>query len=287
MASRPALAVVVRTVGERTTEACVERVRRQLPGVRLARVRASPFRRALQASYAQALRLGAAWTLILDADVILRAGAISRLLAVADAEPPSTFVVQGIVRDKLFGILRPAGNHLYRTEHLRRALDCLVDDGLSMRPESRTIDRVVAGGGYGYTQRDVLVGVHDFEQFFADVARKAFLHAFKHQRFLTRVWRRWRRAARSDMDFEVAMAAVQESFGHRALFTVDSRRLLSAVAARVESLALTEKPRLAAGSLDDEHVERLLKYGDSEPDVEVIQKVMFPPELWNRTFLAP
>jgi hypothetical protein len=275
------VSIVVRTVGERTTPLCVHRLRRALPASPLVVVQASPFRQALRSTFTRGLELGARWTLVIDADVIVRPKLAEDLLAVAEHADQATFVVQGIVRDKFFGIMRPAGNHLYRTKYLAQALDCLPDAPASLRPESVTIDRMVLAG-YGFRQCDVVVGLHDFEQSFGDVARKCFLQAFKHRSFLAHAWPRWRHSAEDDDDFRVAMAAVEEGLAYSDPVYVDRQFLDSRVAHCLRALALMEKQPLEPDRFSDEHVTTALNREQSDPRVEALQRIMFPKQLWNR-----
>lgn len=205
--------VVVRHCGERTTEACAQLLQALAPGNRIHRVSARRFQEVLRQSLELGIAEGRPWTLCIDADVLVLPE-IAAFLAAADSLPASCFEAQALVLDKLLPARRPAGNHLYRTGLIARALP-RIPAGDSLRPESDMI-LAMADLGYRAHQSRLLVGLHDFEQAYEDLYPKAFLHAHKH-RFLAPLLRPlWEALAREDGDFRVALAALQDGLQHDA-----------------------------------------------------------------------
>lgn len=202
--------VIIRTVGERTSSWCRRLVQMELPGAPVYTVSERPFSKTLRRSYEVGLRTGAAWTLCIDGDLLVAQGALTALLCTAHS--PSNrhvFEIQGLVVDKLFGVRRPAGNHLYRTALLARAVDLIPAENTSLRPESDTI-LAMARRGYPWIQLEQVVGIHDYEQYYRDIYMKVYLQARKFRRFKDTVLERWNNAL-GDRDFEVAQRAWTDS----------------------------------------------------------------------------
>lgn len=205
--------IIVRHCGERTTDVCVQLLQTLAPGHRIYRVSAQPFQEALRQSLELGIAEGRAWTLCIDADVLVLPE-LAGFLAAADSLPSNVFEAQALVLDKLLPARRPAGNHLYRTALIARALP-RIPAGDSLRPESAMI-LAMADLGYRAHQSRLLVGLHDFEQAYEDIYLKAFLHAHKH-RFLAPLLRPlWETLGRGDDDFRVAAAALEDGLQHEA-----------------------------------------------------------------------
>ncbi|MBI1942441.1 MAG: hypothetical protein HYS35_02145 [Betaproteobacteria bacterium] len=203
--------IIVRHCGERTTEACAQLLQALAPGNKIHRVSAQPFQEALRQSLELGIAEGRPWTLCIDADVLVLPG-LAGFLAAVDGFPSGFFEAQALVLDKLLPARRPAGNHLYRTELIARALP-RIPAGKSLRPESDMI-LAMAGMGYRAHQSALLVGLHDFEQAYDDIYLKAFLHAHKH-RFLAPLLRPlWEALGREDDDFRVALMALEDGLQH-------------------------------------------------------------------------
>ncbi len=101
----------------------------------------TPFSVTLADSYRAGIERGFAWTLCVDADVLVLPNAIFGLLDVAHTLPAEACDVQGLVLDKFFGVRRPAGNHLYRTSLLSKALGLIPPEGQDIRPENSTLNK--------------------------------------------------------------------------------------------------------------------------------------------------
>lgn len=235
--------VIVRECGERTAEACVALLQRLFPGNEIHRVGARPFSATLRLSLEKGLAEGRAWTLCIDADVLVLPELIE-LLQEAQTAPGDLFELQGLVFDKLMTAPRAAGNHLYRTALIERALP-LIPAGQSLRPETDMIG-AMAARGFACRQSAALVGLHDFEQSFRDLHAKAFLHGHKH-RFLLPLYRPlWQMLAPEDADYRVALAALDEAQADERAPSVSRDYGAGAAEAAVERLGLPEKPPLDA-----------------------------------------
>ncbi len=207
----PDVFVVVREAGERTASAARALAEAEVGSDSVTSIREVPFAAALRRGLELGVEAGRRWTLCLDADVLLRPGALADLVAAADqivARDDSVLALNGTVADKLLGQFRQAGTSLYRTAHLPKALAEGPFDPKKRRPETRLKD-FMNGRGHPWHNLDVKVGLHDHDQFFRDIFRKVFQHARKHARFIPYAERYWARMADADPDFRVALWSLQ------------------------------------------------------------------------------
>ena len=251
--------VIIRAAGERTEEACRRLLAEQVPAEGIVVVRERPFAAALRESFRIGTERSRPWTLCIDADVLVRDGAVAELLALARRTTEDVFEVQGMVLDKLFGGPRPAGNHLYRTALFPRALECAASCAKSVRPENDTLEGMRALG-HPWKQEELVVGLHDFEQFFKDIYRKAFVHARKHLFFLPALEPYWQRKAAEDTDFRVTLLGLEDGRRHQGPITVDTRAFPQEINALLTGCGLSEKGPLApdayTGARVADHIER-------------------------------
>lgn len=196
--------VVIRAAGERTEAICHNLLAQQIAEENIIVIREAPFAAALAASYRAGIERNRPWTLCIDADVLVRPTAVADLLHIGEEADENVFEVQGLVLDKLTGGPRPAGNHLYRTSLLSKALELVPLNEEDIRPEYYTL-KAMKTLGYPWLQCPVLVGLHDFEQYYRDIFRKCYIHAHKHVKWLQWLLPYWRRVAHIDKDFQVAL----------------------------------------------------------------------------------
>ena len=167
------------------------------------------FERPFSAAVRRGFELGAAsglkWTFCIDADVLITEQGIRQQLQIAETLPDHIFCVQGLVLGKFLPIKRPAGNHLYRNALVAQAIPLIPKDGHALRPESVTT-QAMKDRGYLTYQTNVVLGLHDYEQYYHDIYRKCFLHVNKHEEdLMPRVESYWRQHQAHDQDYAVAL----------------------------------------------------------------------------------
>ncbi|PZX14348.1 hypothetical protein LX81_02931 [Palleronia aestuarii] len=273
-AARAEVAVVIRAAGERTEAAARELALAEVPEDMVAVLHETPFALAVQKAFEQGVALGAEWTLCLDADVLLRPGAVADLLAEARRHDPALFGISGRVADPLLGQIRFAGQHLYRTALLPRALETAEFDPAKRRPESH-VKRQMRQAGHGWMQTDVMTGLHDAEQSFADIFRKVVVHSRKHERFVPYLREYWTRAGTEAPDLRLALEALEAPDriapvptrpGAREAesIAIDRRLFPERIDAFLATIGLTEKPPLAPDAIAPEEVaRRLARFGEA------------------------
>ena len=169
--------IVIRGIGERTEALCRALASQQVSEENVVSVCESPFSAALVKSFEIALERKREFTMGLDADVLLRPGAVREIEDRFRALPQTTYVAYGLVLCKFHGGMIP-GLHFYRTSLLRRALELAAASPLSIRPET-TVARRMAEAGYPFRPLPVVLGLHDYEQYYRDIYAKMFNRARK------------------------------------------------------------------------------------------------------------
>lgn len=206
--------VIIRSAGERTEEACHALIKEQgIPPEALFVVKERPFSKALRFASELAIREGRRWTYFIDADVLLRSGAIERMVRLGESQPLKVVEIQGYCLDKFFGGRRPAGNHLYRTANLPELISSIPDEGKDLRPETYALN-VLKSKGLEWVTVPYLVGLHGFEQSFQDIFRTSFVQAHKHQHFEAMLIPFWREHAATDKDYQAALMGFGSGVKH-------------------------------------------------------------------------
>jgi hypothetical protein len=88
-------------------------------------------------------------------------------------------------------------------------LEYMPAEGVSLRPDTDAAIRL-ATLGYTHPRNDTIIAVHDFEQFYRDIYRKAFVHAHKHVEHVTYFEDLWNRLAECDSDYHVALRGLRD-----------------------------------------------------------------------------
>lgn len=273
--------VVVREAGERTADAARALAAAEVGADRVASIREAPFAAALRRGLEIGVEAGRRWTLCLDADVLLRPGAIGDLVAAAEAaaeRDPMLLGASGQVADVLLGQMRVAGNSMYRTAHLPAALATGEFRASKRRPESY-LKQVMRRSGHEWLAADVLMGLHDDEQYYRDVFRTAFTHERKHRRFVPYATRYWTRTERENPDHRIALwgVRVSEMIGehhHRPgpreneNVAIDVRGFAGNLDAILTPAGMTEKAPLAPDAIPSAEVERRLARFETSPEYE-------------------
>lgn len=234
------LAIIIRESGERTAPACRDLLSEQGDGAPLLTVGGGCFTDTLRRSLLAGIEAGRDWTLCVDGDVIPASGAVAALVARARRLDQPVFEVQAMVLDRLFGVRRPAGIHLYRTALLPLALDRIPADETVLRPESAMI-LAMAADGYRWWQDEMVFGLHDYGQWARDIARKVHVQAAKFQRFLPFLRERFTAGAEAGLvDFQVALAALEMAATTTVPAVLDAARLSGLSAAILARAGVAE-----------------------------------------------
>lgn len=235
--------VIVRHVGERTKKLCSELLSKQIPVSSISFVSATPFAETVRCCFEKGMKAGKKWTLCIDADVVPTNDCIQQLYSLAEAGPDTLFEAQGLVVDKLFNVLRPAGNHIYRTELFTDAILMLEENKNGLRPETGTMWSMAKQKKRPWLQGVCLVGLHDYGQYYCDLIRKVIVQyqKFPHQRTSMEAFFDVE-ADKGDLDYSVALQAVSYAKSmNETDIRVDSSALLPHAQGVMETIGIAEK----------------------------------------------
>jgi len=202
--------VIVRAAGERTADYCCAELVRQSTKSSVERIELTPFWRTLREGLEHGLNSGAPWVLSVDADVIPAIDAVHRVTGWIDRCDANVGVISGMIQDKLMGGIRYGGIRLYRSSVIPLMLELMPAQGENVRPESSAISRLTERGWRHETLPD-LVGLHDYEQYYRDIYRKAFFHVQKHGARVARFLDLWMAGAKHDDDFRAALSGAADA----------------------------------------------------------------------------
>ncbi len=274
------VSVLIRSVGERTETLCREIILSQgIPAENIILIKKTPFTLALRAAYEAGIACNQPWTFCIDADVLLLPGSIQKMLALAEKQKSNVCEIQGRVLDKFLGGAREAGNHLYRTSLLKIALENLPEDPNILRPETDTL-AAMKRNGYPNVSVSLLVGIHDFEQYYRDIYRKCFVQAHKHLEYSQLYLSYWPSRAIHDSDYEVALNAYFDGIKYQGDVQIDAQQDI--YAHFFEKLRLAEKPEIPSGSIAPSVIKHL---ADNWVEPSVYNQYFWngknPPEIYE------
>lgn len=235
--------VAIRTSGERTFKLCDHLVQCLIGNQKVYVINSIPFETTLRKCYEIGVKSDAKWMITLDADVLLMPQAINTLLHAAENMPTHYVQLEGRVFDKILGTYRQAGHRIYRTSLLSKALDFIPQSGTQIRPEYYTLQQL---GQQGHPSRRIgaVLGLHDYEQYFADLYRKALVHAVKHRNHLPHLINRCANL-QSDNDFKVILKGIFDGLTLQQNISIDRDKYTQLAALALTSLGLSEKAPIA------------------------------------------
>jgi hypothetical protein len=248
--------VVIRSARERTEELCKKLILQQgIIQSNVSVVNEVPFSAAMRRGFEIGIDSGCKWTYCIDADVLLRNGAIGSMLSAAERTDKRMCEVQGFVYDKLFGGPRPAGNHFYRSSLLKEMIRRIPKEGVNIRPEYHTL-QAMKEDGFAWADISISVGLHDSEQYLRDVYRKCFVQAHKHAYLAEMFLETWRSCSSADLDMRVALAGFADGIKHADEVRIDTRQTYYAVA--LDQLGLKEKDPIELSAWTSERIEKII-----------------------------
>lgn len=219
------VAVIIRTCGERTLDICKGLVEEQVDSKNIVIINEVPFSKSVRKTFEIGLDYHLPWTLAVDADVLIAKNAISDIIKVADSFDDQAFKFNGRVSDKLFLRPRVGGIHLYRSCHFEVALKMIPTEEF-IRPETHIAEMLQQKENLSNPILGVMMGLHDYEQWYRDIYRKAFVHANKHgNNYVKSFLRNWSERMDEDKDYKVALIGLCHGIAAREKIIIDIRTL--------------------------------------------------------------
>jgi hypothetical protein len=217
--------VIIRSVGERTLNLCRRIVQCQVDPTNIVVINEVPFSKAVRKTFEIGLDFKLPWTLAVDADVLLEKNAISTIISKAERELPNTFSFNVKSFDKFFVSPRYGGPHLYRSSLLEKALSCLPSEEF-IRPETIVGEILHEKEGIENIIYECVLSIHDYEQWYRDIYRKAYVHANKHgNMYVESFLKYWSRMMNEDLDYKVALVGLCHGIATNRKINIDIRTL--------------------------------------------------------------
>jgi hypothetical protein len=198
------VSIVVRHVNERSLDACVKQLKFAFPDSPIRLVSAVPFDSCLKLAFEASLEMRRPWSLHVDADMLCLARPLYSLVEYAKRQRENTFSFGCMVYDRIFLESRYCGLSLYRTKFLEYAKNMIAPAGQTGRPET-FVKRLMARAGFPVICTDILVGLHDYEQYYRHIFRKVLLQKSKFSKY-NEVIKKW--SGLKDADYLTAAIAV-------------------------------------------------------------------------------
>ena len=118
--------------------------------------------------------------------------------------------------------------------------ECVED----IRPETYILKKMKEQG-FPVMKADIVIGFHDFEQYYCDIFRKIFLHSKKHTREATLIKTQWAQLAHDDYDYAIALSAYESGVSYRGAVMADADSVhVRYFDALTRALNIQEKPPL-------------------------------------------
>ncbi len=250
------IAVVIRTTKERTLGLCHKLIADQVRQENVFVVEEAPASRMVRRTHEVGLESRLPWLLAVDADVLVRVGAIEELYHAARCTPEHVFLIMPNILDKFAGGIRPGGLQLFRTSLCPLALEHLPDESVT-RPDSH-VRLALKDAGHPHVQIDVVAGLHDYHQYYRDLYRKGFKYAKKWRRMIPLFESFWTRVADQDPDYRVALWGLRAGQVYDGLFVVDVRKYPQQLVTMLNMAGLQEKPELPADAITGEEIARYI-----------------------------
>lgn len=235
--------VVVRSAGERTTQACKNLVINEISEEQVHIIQLTPFEEALRESYRIGLKSGREWLITIDADVLPRKGFMKKMAVFSSEVGKNVFSFKAMVYDQFFLKHRLAGFRVYRCSMLEEALTLVPANGQEIRPEQFTVNKMKQRG-YKTKIFEYVVGLHDFEQYNKDIYRKAYFHATKHPDLVAENMSYWKSKSNTDEDFKVMIKGAVDGLLSKDNPKADIRFFENLAQRALEDLNMAEKPSL-------------------------------------------
>ncbi len=245
--------VVIRAAGERTAQEAERVVRQETGADGLTVVCERPFARALEVGIDAVIRSGKRWAVLMDADVLLRTGALAMIHDELTAETRGFYMLNFLVLDRGFGGPAYAGVHAYDASLFPRTAQYMPLAYKDQRPETR-LCKEMAADGFPTLLSTTVVGTHDHEQYLRDLYRKMFVRATKYQTQIPFMAETFRAGYSTDDECKVMLWGLMDGLVHyhtragvapldTAAYTAASERCLA-------MLGIRERDALREASVD-------------------------------------
>ena len=231
----------MRTAGERTEKECIRRASRQ---GKVIVINKSPFGEAVRETFRIGSKLNQKWIPVIDADVLLKDGRIQDAIDyLEEVDRNHIFCLDGRTKDKTMMKVRRAGVHIYRSKYMARAVKFVNNNHI--KPESQ-VRRIMSKLGFKtVSPKKIVFGYHDYEQYYKDLFRKAFVQTRKLNKMLKRnkIFEKWKKRAKKDKDYKIILEGNRIGRHYIGQVVIDKNQTYGAME-RLRTLGIKEKDEI-------------------------------------------
>lgn len=220
--------VVIRSVGERTTDLCKFIIEKQVLRKNIFIIEETPFSKAVRKTFEIGLNNNLPWTVAVDADVLLHSKGLQTLINCAESYQQPFFKGNCKGVDKFFGSTRTICPHIYTTSYFDYAILAFPEEE-TLRPESHVLDIVNEKFQLSVAFFPNIIALHDFGQDYEDIFRKTTIYAKKHLRKIDYFIKYWGSNLNSDYDYIVALTGLFKGLFNHDSVTIDALENISLV----------------------------------------------------------
>lgn len=266
MAKMENVTAVIRSLGERTTEASRFLISQCIPDKNIRMVKENNVLDTARKGFEEAINGKCEWTLILDGNVLLQPKALESFMVDVQKVDPSVYCVRANLIDKLAGFNLNSGVQMYRTSIIAKYLDDL-EKAMTTGNEGQ-FHQTMNKNGHKFLQfSSTPIGLNDQEQYYRDIYRKSFLYALRHLDWAPNMIPHWRSRAASDADFRVAIRGFGDGVASIGEIGKELNKLRGDLNQVIESMGLKEKGSFAI--LDANYVHEKMKSFTSHSPLHV------------------
>ena len=123
----------------------------------------------------------------------------------------------------------------------------------------------MAALGFPSLITQTVFGIHDYQQYYADIYRKAFIHANKHTDRIGDFIPMWKAQSPQDCDYLIALRGFYDGLMSLTEARIDRRDYIKFERRALEELGLQEKSAPKVGQIDFLFVESVLEQAGTTP----------------------
>lgn len=251
--------VVLRSARERTVQVCENIIANELcEETRCVTIQCFPFEEAIRKSFEIGIQSGKKWLVTVDADVLISKGAFNKLVNYGSKLSSNVFQFEGFLYDALLLKYRKGGIKVYNTELLKKAISLIPKPGKELRPETFT-QLKMQELGFNREKINIVSGIHDFEQYYSDVYRKAFVHANKHSEMMPFLMEKWSKLSKRDSYYYVALLGAKDGLMNSDQISLDVNWFETRCRLAFKRYDISEIGKLHCDDLDENYVDHVLK----------------------------
>tara|TARA_B100000780_G_scaffold261871_1_gene214603 strand:- start:909 stop:1721 length:813 start_codon:yes stop_codon:yes gene_type:complete len=178
--NRKAITIVIRASGEATLRLLLSQIKKQKSKKDKLIVldEKMGFEQKLKEGFKVALEYNNDFTIFVDADILLRRNAISRIKKILKELPENDLGFGLKLWDKFYDQPKFRGLHIYRTKLLTKALELIPAYGEQLRPESY-VKTNMGDLGHNWNNKisNYVAGIHDYNQNYNDIYYKFLIRS--------------------------------------------------------------------------------------------------------------